>query len=84
MSSLYLEIEPLDRPPAGAGTFVVYWPDKEATSKLHNSHPDKRVVDSEAGDVLILLRQRYRMVGVQPFGDWRGPWFTSVRECLGA
>jgi len=34
------------------------------------------------GDVLILLQQRYRMIGVQEFGDWRGPWFMSVRECL--
>jgi len=84
MPNLYLKLEPLDRPPAGAGTFCVYWPDREAAGKLHNSHPDKRVLDSEAGDVLILRQQRYRMVAVQPFGDWRGPWFKSVRACLGA
>jgi hypothetical protein len=74
--TLYFQIEPLDRPPAGAETFYVYWPDRETTSKLHNSHPDKRVVDSEAGDVLV-RQQRYRVVGVQPFGDWRGPWFNE-------
>lgn len=42
----------------------------------------RRLIGSEAGDVLIHKRQQYRMVAVQRFGDWRGPWFDSVRECV--
>jgi hypothetical protein len=70
--ALYFQIEPLDRPPAAAGTFVVYWPDREG-SRLHNAHPDKPVLESEAGDVRVLHRQCDRRVAVQPFSDWRGP-----------
>ena len=87
MHTLYFRIEPLDGPLPGAGMFVVVWPEENGDGKyLHNAHPDRRVIDSQAGDILVHRekRQRYRMVAVQKFGDWRGPWFTSVRECLSA
>ncbi|MFO1095054.1 MAG: hypothetical protein U0992_17370 [Planctomycetaceae bacterium] len=48
-----------------------------------NSHPDRRVADSVAGDVLVFDRRRkYRMLAVQRFGDGGDPWFDSVPECL--
>jgi len=53
---------------------------------LHTAHPDRRVLDSVGGDVLVhrQRQERYRMLGVQRFNDWDGPWFQSVRECLAA
>ena len=85
--TLYFEIAPLDRPPSEAGMFIVCWPLENGDGRyLQNAHPDKCILDSEAGDVLV-HRQRgeqYRMVAVQQFGDWKGPWFRSVREVLEA
>ena len=78
---LYLKIEPLSRPPAGANTYVVVWPDR--LQGIHNAHPDRGVLDSIAGDLLVLRQERYRMLAVQRFNDLNGPWFESVRECLG-
>jgi hypothetical protein len=74
MHPLYFRIEPIDSPAPAAGTYVVCWPQENGDGKyLHNAHPDRRVIDSQARDVLVLRRQRYRMNAVQPFGDWKGP-----------
>ena len=80
---LYLRIDPVDGPTPEACMFIVCWSEENGDERyLHNAHPDRRVIDSEAGDVLV-HRQRqegYRMLAVQLFNDWNGPWFASVRE----
>jgi hypothetical protein len=61
MKPLYFRIEPLDTPAPAAGMFLVCWPEEHGDGRyLHNAHPDRRVIDSEAGDVLVLRRQRHR------------------------
>ena len=83
MPPLYFHIEPLNRPPAPGGTFVVVWPEENGDGKhTHNAHPNRSVIDSAAGDVLVVHRESFRMLAVQRFGDWRGPWFGSVGECV--
>ena len=82
--ALYFRIEPLNRPASPRGTFIVVWPLENGDGEyLHNAHPDRSVMDSQAGDVLVHRerRQQYRMVAVQRFGDWKGTWFTSVADC---
>ena len=61
--------------------FLVVWPEGNGDGRwCHNSHPDRTVVESQAGDVLVHKRQQYRMLAVQRLGDWSGPWYPSVRE----
>ena len=87
MKPLYFRIEPLDSPAPVAGMFLVCWPDANGDGRyLHNAHPDRRAIDSEAGDVLFhqQRQERNRMLAVQRFNDWNGPWFASVRECVRA
>jgi len=82
MHPLYFHIEPLTSPPPGGNTYVVVWPDR--LKGIDNAHPDRGVLDSVAGDVLVLRQERYRMLAVQRFNDWNGPWYESVRECMAA
>ena len=77
---LYFRILPLNGPPPGGNTYVVVWPDR--LDGIHNAHPDRGVLDSVAGDVLVQWQERYRMLAVQRFNDWNGPSFASVRECM--
>ncbi len=82
---LYFRIEPLNCPPSSAGMYLVVWPDEDGNGRwCHNAHPDRRVTDSEAGDVLVHKRRQYRMLAVQRLGDWTGPWYPSVRRCVKA
>jgi len=48
----------------------------------HNVRPDRRVVDSQAGDVLVHKRRQYSVLTVQRFNDWMGAWNPIVRECV--
>ena len=83
MSALYFRIEPLNRAPAPGGSFVCVWPEPNGDGKhTHNSHPDRQVIDSAAGDTLVVHGRRYRMLAVQRFGDWKGESFNSVAECV--
>ena len=83
MRTLFFKLEPLDRPPAGAGTFIVVRPEENGDGRYcHNSHLGRRVIEAEVGDVLIHNLHQYRVVAVRRFGDWSGPWFNSVAECL--
>ena len=87
MRPLYFRIEPLDSPAPAAGMFIICWPEENGDGRyLHNAHPDRRVIDSEAGDMLVHRhrQERYRVLAVQKFNDWNGRWFGSVGECLGA
>ena len=80
---LYFRIEPVTGPQLSAGMFLVVWPEENGNGRwCHNAHPDRTVVDAEAGDVLIHRRRQYRMLAVQRFNDCSGPWFDSVRECV--
>jgi hypothetical protein len=85
--TLYFRIEPINSPAPSAGMFIVCWPEANGDGRsLHNAHPGRRVIDSEAGDVLVhrQRQERYRMLAVQRFSDWNRPWFASVPECGGA
>lgn len=83
-TSLYFHIEPLNRPPSPAGTFLVVWPEADGNGKwCHHSHPDRTVLDAVAGDILVHKRTPYRVVAVQPYGYKNDQWFCSVQECLG-
>ena len=86
MKSPLVRIEALDGPAPAAGMFIVCWPEANGDGRyLQNAHPDRWVIDSEAGDVLVhrQRQERYRMLAVQRFNDWNGPWFASAQECLG-
>ena len=49
--TLYFRIEPVDGPAPAAGMFIVCWPGQDGDGRyLHNAHPDRRVLDSVAGD----------------------------------
>jgi len=82
---LYFHIEPLTGPQSPGGMFVVSGPEADGCGRwCHHSHPDRTVLDAQAGDVLVHKRRQYRMQAVQRPGDWRGPWYPSVRECTDA
>ena len=73
MSPLDFKIEPSGGPAPAAGMFIVCWPEANGDGRyLHNAHPDRRVIDSKAGDALVHRerRERYRMLAVQRFKDW--------------
>ena len=82
---LYFRIQPLTGPQSSAGMFLVVWPEPDGNGRwCHHAHPDRTVLDAQAGDVLVHKRQRFRMLAVQRFNDWGGAWFGSVRECAHA
>jgi hypothetical protein len=49
--------------------YLVVLPDQNGNGRLcHHAHPDRTMLDAEAGDVLVHKRTPYRMLAVQPFG----------------
>ena len=61
MHPLYFRIGPLNGPQSTAGMYLVVWPEADGNGKwCHNAHPDRMVLDAQAGDVLIHKRQQYR------------------------
>ena len=82
----YFHITPVDGPVPEAGMFIVCWPEQDGDGRyLHNAHPDRRVIDSEAGDVLVhqQRQERYRMLAVQRFNNWNGRGSAACRSAWG-
>ena len=50
------------------------------TSARLPDYPYRVMESNRAGDVLVHKRQQCRMVAVQRFNDWTGPWYSSVSE----
>lgn len=82
--TLYFQIEPLDRPPPGGGTYLVVDLENGGNGQYaHHAHPDRTLRDAVAGDVIVHNRDRYRLLAVQRFrSECKDPWFETVTACL--
>ena len=57
-------------PQSATGTYLVVWPEADGNGRwCHHAHPDRTVLDAQAGDVLVHKREQYRMLAVQRLAD---------------
>jgi hypothetical protein len=84
-SALYLQIEPINRLSASDKRCVAVYPQSDGEGRhTYNEHPERTIATAVAGDVIVHNGQRFRLTGVKLVGEWKGPWFRSVAECLSA
>jgi hypothetical protein len=89
--ALEFQIEPMNAPAPAGGMFLIDWPRKYGESQwAHNAHPDRTVMQTRAGDVLVKGRERWRVRAVKiyrsfPVLDERMThWCTSVEDAVWA
>lgn len=82
-------IEPLQRPAPDGGTFLIVWPEPNGEGRgTHNAHPDRTVMQTRAGEILVNRGERFRVRAVKiyrsaPVLDERETyWCRSVDDAI--
>ncbi len=84
--ALQFEVEPS----APGGTYLIVWPDQTGNGQYTQpAHPDKTMLDVQAGDIVVHQRKtQFRVKRLRPYrtsecksqDDY--PWITSARDYL--